>query len=91
MRKPRNAIKNDLLAAGSRVPKIDSLGDPLVKISGVVDVAELASEVDRNTPRMVSAKKDRAPFPTETMARILALKLDHPVGSKLHEATAHQR
>ena len=30
--KPRSAIKSDLFAAESRVPKIDSLGDPLVKI-----------------------------------------------------------
>ena len=35
--KPRSAIKSDLFAAESRSPKIDSLGDPLVKISRVVD------------------------------------------------------
>ena len=45
--KPRSAIKIDLFATESRAPKIDSLGDPLVKISGVVDFAALASEVDR--------------------------------------------
>ena len=41
--KPRSAIKSDLFAAESRCPKIDSLGDPLVKISQVVDLAALAS------------------------------------------------
>jgi len=45
--KPRSAIKSDLFAAESRAPKIDSLGDPLVKISRVVDFSALASEVDR--------------------------------------------
>ena len=53
--KPRSAIKSDLFAAESRAPKIDSLGDPLVKISQVVDFAALASEVDRVAPRIVSA------------------------------------
>ena len=48
--KPRSAIKNDLFAAESRAPKIDSLGDRLVKISEVVDFAALASEVDRVAP-----------------------------------------
>ena len=48
--KPRKAIISDLFAAESRAPKIDSLGDRLVKISEVVDFAALASEVDRVAP-----------------------------------------
>jgi hypothetical protein len=44
--KPRSAIKSDLFAAESRTPKIDSLGDPLVKIRPVVELATLASGVD---------------------------------------------
>ena len=60
--KPRNAIKRDLFAAESRAPKIDSLGDPLVKISQVVDFAALASEVDCVSLRMVSGKAVARPF-----------------------------
>ena len=75
--KPRSAIKSDLFAAEFRAPKIDSLGDPLVKISQVVDFAALASEVDRVAPRVVSGKGGRPPFPTETMVRILVLKRLH--------------
>ena len=75
--KPHSAIKSDLFAAESRGPKIDSLGDPLVKISRVVDFAALASEVDRVAPRVVSGKGGRPPFPTETMVRILVLKRLH--------------
>ena len=75
--KPRSAIKNDLFAAESRAPKIDSLGDPLVKISQVVDFAALANEVDPVAPRVVSAKGGRPPFPTEIMVRILVLKRLH--------------
>jgi len=44
MRRP-SAIYNDLVAAEFRAPKFDSLGDPLVKISEVVDFAALANEV----------------------------------------------
>ena len=75
--KPRSAIKSDLFAAESRAPTIDSLGDPLVKISEVVDFAALANEVDRVAPRVASAKGGRPPFPTETMVRILVLKRLH--------------
>jgi hypothetical protein len=75
--KPRSAVKSDLFAAESRAPKIDSLGDPLVKISEVVDFAALSSEVDRVAPRVVSTKGGRPPFPTETMVRILVLKRLH--------------
>ena len=57
--KPRSSIRSDLFAAESRAPKIDSLGDPLVKISRVVDFAALASEVDRVAPRVVSGKGAR--------------------------------
>jgi hypothetical protein len=45
--KPRSAINSDLFADESKGPKIDSLGDPLVKISPVVDFAALATEADR--------------------------------------------
>jgi hypothetical protein len=97
--KPRIAIKNDLFPAASRAPKIDNPGDPLVKISGVVDFAALASEVDRFAPRVVSAKGGRPPFQNETMVRILVLKrlhnLSHPdripntgPASELRESTA---
>jgi len=72
--KPHIAIKSDLFAAEFRAPKIDSLGDPLVKISEVVDFGALASEVDRVAPRVVLAKGCRPPLPTETMVRILVLK-----------------
>jgi len=75
--KPRSAIKSDLFAAESRARKIDSLGDPLVKISQMVDFAALASEVDRVAPRVVSGKGGRPLFPTETMVRILVLKRLH--------------
>ena len=74
---PRSAIKSDLFAPESRATKIDSLGDPLVKISEIVDFAALASELDRVAPRVVSAKGGRPPFPTETMVRILVLKRLH--------------
>jgi hypothetical protein len=75
--KPRGAIKSDLFSAEFRAPKSDSLGDPLVKISRVVDFAALASEVDRVAPRVVSGKGGRPPFPIETMVRILVLKRLH--------------
>ena len=57
--KPRSAIESDLFAASSRAPKIDSPGDPLVKISRVVASAALASDVFRISPRVVSAKGGR--------------------------------
>jgi len=72
--KPRSAIKSDLFAAESRAPKIDSLGDPLVKISRVVDFAALASEGDRVAPRVVSAVGGRPVFPTKTILLVLVLK-----------------
>jgi hypothetical protein len=72
--KPHSAIKSDLFAAKSRVPKIDSPGDPLVKISRVVDFAALASKVDHVAPRMISAKGGRPPYPTETTVQILLLE-----------------
>jgi len=75
--KPRSAIKSDLFAAESRALKIDSLGDPLVKTSEVVDFPALANEVDRVAPQVVSAKCVRPPFPTETMVRIMVLKRLH--------------
>ena len=75
--KPHSAIKSDLFAAESRVPKIDSAGDPLVKISAVVAFATLASEVDRVAPRMVSAIGGRPSFPTKAVVRILVLKRLH--------------
>jgi hypothetical protein len=61
--KLRSAIKSDLFAAESRGPKIDSLGDPQVMISQVVDFAALASEVDRVAPRVVSGKGCRFSAP----------------------------
>ena len=60
--KPRSAIKNELFAADSLAPKIDGVGNSLVKISQLVGPAESASE------------GDRPPFPTETMVRHLVLK-----------------
>jgi hypothetical protein len=72
--KLRSAIKNDLFAAESLAPTIDSLGTPLVKISQLVDFAELASEGDRIAPRVVLANGRRPPFLTETMVRHLAPK-----------------
>lgn len=75
--KPRSAIKNDLFAAESRAPKIDSLVDPLVRISEAVEFAALATEIDRFAPRGASAKCGRPPFPTETVVRILVLKRLH--------------
>ena len=74
---PSIAIKGDLFVAESQAPKTDSLGDPLVKIIQVVDVAALASEVDRLAPRGVTAKGGRSAFPPETMAGILVLKRLH--------------
>jgi hypothetical protein len=74
VKNPRSAIKGDLFATHSGVPKIDSLGDPLVKMSRVIDFAALATEVDRVAPRIDSAKGGRPHFPTETIVRILALK-----------------
>jgi hypothetical protein len=59
--KPRIAIEHYLFAERSRAPKIDSLGDPLVKVSDVVDFAVLASEVDRVAPDVVSARGARPP------------------------------
>ena len=50
MMKPRSAIKKDLFAVVSLVPKSDRLGDLLGKISQVVDFVALASEVDRVAP-----------------------------------------
>jgi hypothetical protein len=75
--KSHSAIKSDLFAAEPWAPKIDSLGDPLVKIRQVVSFAALAREVDRVAPRVVSAKGDRPPFPTETMVRVLELNRLH--------------
>jgi hypothetical protein len=42
--KPRSAIKSDLFAADSMAPEIDSLGDPLVKISQVADLAPVGEQ-----------------------------------------------
>jgi len=94
--RPRSAIESELFAAESRGPKIDSLGDPLVKISRVVDFAAFASEVDRVVPRIISAKGGRPPFPTETMVRILVLKRTHnlsdeQVGFQLLDRLSYQR
>ena len=94
--KPRSAIKIDQFAAESRVPKLDSLSDPLVKIGWVVDFTALASGVDRVPPRIVSAKESLPPFPTDTMIRILALKRllspsDKHVASQLLDRLSIQR
>jgi transposase len=86
-----SAIKSDLFAAESRAPKIDSLGDPLVKISRVVDFAALASEVDRVALRVVSGKGGRPPFPTETMVRILVLKRLHNLSDEQVEFQLQDR
>jgi IS5 family transposase len=75
--KPRSAINGDLFATESKGPRIGSLGDPLGKLSQVVDFAALASEVDRVAPRVVSAKGGHPSFPAETMVRILVLKRLH--------------
>jgi hypothetical protein len=75
--RPRSAIQSDLFVAESRAPKIDSLGDSLVKIGWVVDFAVLASEVYRVAPRVGPAKGSHPPFPTEAMVRILVLKRMH--------------
>jgi hypothetical protein len=69
--KPRSTIKRDLFAAESTAPKIDSLGDPLVKISRMVDFAALASVLDRVAPLVFSVRGDIPPLPTETLVRIL--------------------
>ena len=86
--KLRSAIKSDLFAAEFRAPKIDSLGDPLVRISRVVDFAALASEVDRVAPRVVSGKGGRPPFPTETMGAHTAWKQNATLTIMLHESIA---
>ena len=77
MLRPRGAIRGDLFAAESRAPKIDILGDPMVKIGEVVDVGALAYEVDCVGPRVVSAGGGLPPFPTEAMVRILVLERQH--------------
>lgn len=77
MIKPRSAIRGDLFVAESRAPKVDSLGNPLVKISEVVDLAALANEIDCVVPRVFSSKGGRPPVPTETMVRIFVLKRLH--------------
>ena len=94
--KPLSAIKNDLYAAEFRTPKIDSLGDPLGKISQVADFSALANEVDRVAPRMVSANGGRPAFPTKTRVRILVLKQlhnlsDEQVEFKLLDRLSFQR
>ena len=61
--KPCVAIKCNLFAAESNVPKIDSLCDSLIKITRMVDFAALAGEVDGVAPRMISAKGGRPAFP----------------------------
>ena len=77
MIKPRSAIRGDLFVAESRAPKVDSLGNSLVKISEVVDLAALANEIDCVVPRVFSSKGGRPPVPTETMVRIFVLKRLH--------------
>jgi hypothetical protein len=63
-----------MFAAGSRAPKIDCLGYPLVNIRQLVDFAEFASDVARVFTRVVSAKGGRSACLAEIMARILVLK-----------------
>jgi hypothetical protein len=65
--KQRSAIKNDLFAADHHRQKIDRLGHPLVEIESYIDFAALAVEVDRVTPRPLSAQGGRPPFPTESL------------------------
>ena len=94
--KPSSAIKSDLFTAESRAPKIERLGDPLVKVSQVVDLSTLASKVDRVAPRVVLARGGSPPFPTEAIVRILVLKRlqnmsDENVESQLLDRLSFQR
>jgi len=61
---PRSAIKTDLMVAYSRSRRIDSVGDPLIKISQVVNFAALAGMVERLVPRAVPTKGGRPVFLT---------------------------
>jgi IS5 family transposase len=66
--------QTDLLASDSHRRKIDELGDPLMKIAGVIDFAALAAAVDKVAPRADQSKGGRPPYSTETMVRIVVLK-----------------
>ena len=73
--KQRSAIKNDLFAPQLREGQIDYLGDPLASIEACIDFQALAGAVDEAAPREVSTKGGRPAYPTETLVRILVLKL----------------
>ena len=58
--KPRSAIKTDLFADEHHRKRIDELGDPLADIESHIDFASLAAEVDKVSPRPVSAGRASA-------------------------------
>ena len=61
--KPCSAIKSDLIAAESRAPRVDCLGDSLEKISRVVDFRVFACEAYRVAHLVVLVKGNCPPFP----------------------------
>ncbi|WP_045958610.1 IS5/IS1182 family transposase [Xenorhabdus poinarii] len=82
---PRSALKKDKRAAEYHRRKIDELGDPLLVLDQYVDFSALADTVDRVTPRIISPKGGRPPFPTEVMVRIIILKHFHNLSDEKRE------
>jgi hypothetical protein len=55
----KSAIATDLFTADLHQKKLVHLRDPLVRIATHIDVASLASEVDRVAPRPISPRGGR--------------------------------
>ncbi|WP_408672963.1 hypothetical protein [Xenorhabdus koppenhoeferi] len=64
-------ISLDKLATEYHCRKIDGLGDLLLFLDKYVDFPALADTANRITPRIISPKGGRFPFPIEVMVRII--------------------
>ena len=70
----QSALKPDLFASQRHFEKLDSMGDPLVRIASEINFGALAKAVDKKAPRPSKAQGGRPPYPSEVMVRILVLK-----------------